>query len=416
MRTSAHDAPFAGVPSTARGGCPVSVGNHRRSSTMSRSPLLRLPPLLLLVFSSPLFLLVEGQDKLPNLEMTGQPASCYGGGLNGEWVYQGRTADGKGYFGKDGGAYGFVYLHFDKNSDGGEESRCLYNNHWVIGPRIDPSRTQDLDGDGDCLHWAGLTSEDTSGAPTPPETGRWDVGCRDQYTTLSFTPICPQTNYAYTYPKSWTPVDDGCGTGVAKTMTQRESCPALPGCKCSNKQEPQTETQKQPACDCGKDYNGKCVDTKFYDCASKDPEVSFIENACIQFTKDFKCCPAPGAKFSTTTTTTTATSTTTTTSATETTFTGTATSITGTSVTSTTTTASSTTATATTTTATSLTTTTADAAKATVPSNQSPPGPSPPFPPSPPSPSNSNSNNSANGEEEGRGAVDPTLPGAPPLW
>ena len=97
---------------------------------MGRSPLLRLPPLLLLVFSSPLFLLVKGagQGKLPNLEMTGQPTTslCGGGGLNGVWVYQGRTADGKGYFKKDGGLYGDVYLYFDKNSDGGEDWTCSY--------------------------------------------------------------------------------------------------------------------------------------------------------------------------------------------------------------------------------------------------------------------------------------------------
>ena len=56
-----------------------------------------------------------GAGKPAELTISGMPSSCYGGPLNGVWAYQDDTRDGKGYYRRDGGPYGVVYLFFDKD-------------------------------------------------------------------------------------------------------------------------------------------------------------------------------------------------------------------------------------------------------------------------------------------------------------
>ena len=62
-----------------------------------------------------------------NMTLSGQPADCENGALNGEWTYQGDTADGKKYYMRDTKweRYGVVYLFFDKDGDAGTRQTLM---------------------------------------------------------------------------------------------------------------------------------------------------------------------------------------------------------------------------------------------------------------------------------------------------
>ena len=206
---------------------------------------------------------VDGARTSANLRLSGQPADCENGSLNGEWIYQGTTADGKKYYMRDTkwGGYGVLYLFFDKNGDAGTKpDTCEYHNYWLIGD-VKPSQTKimDLDGDLNCLG-AGVLygGGDTSGALTPPATGSWKVGCSSRpkgtpkvtemrLMQLSFEPVCGDVapDWKYAYPADWSVVNKGCGVGIWRQRTEVQSCSAPLGCSCKNTRAPQTETEER---------------------------------------------------------------------------------------------------------------------------------------------------------------------------
>ena len=118
-----------------------------------------------------------GTSTSANLRLSGQPADCENGSLNGEWIYQGNTADGKKYYMRDTewDRYGVLYLFFDKDGDAGTHpEECSYNNYWLINMGK-PSTTalQDLDGDKHCLGFGFSWPANATGGRTPPTTGEW---------------------------------------------------------------------------------------------------------------------------------------------------------------------------------------------------------------------------------------------------
>lgn len=194
---------------------------------------------------------LEGGSGLPaDLRMSGQADSCHGGALNGDWIYQGVTADGKRYYEKldESTLYGVVYLFYDKDTDGGHEPLvCTENHHWNIY-KTKPSTIleQDLDGDKHCLVYA--FKQDTSAALHPPNTSDWWVSCGGAQNIpmkLTFKPICHYTNWEYTYPDEWVTVNQGCGDGIGRQRTEVESCRARGGCLCKNKRIPRIEHEMQ---------------------------------------------------------------------------------------------------------------------------------------------------------------------------
>eukprot|EP00729_Bicosta_minor_P007604 gene7604-biopygen11036 len=243
-------------------GAPQRLGRVHHRAAMSCGPVLselwqKLLPTTMLLYLSLILIGVkgDGDGKPADLMLSGVPSNCNGGLLNGPWDYQANTADGKRYYKKrDSERYGVWYIYYDRDVDGGgNPSRCGPSvNQWIITPNA-PSLTalQDLDGDGSCLSYGWTVNPDTSGSPTPFHNSEWGVYCPgpNPRVTLSLQPICTSPPaYTYTYPEQWTPVTDGCGTGIARQRTEVESCSARGGCDCNNKRAPETEEEEQAAC------------------------------------------------------------------------------------------------------------------------------------------------------------------------
>eukprot|EP00440_Ansanella_granifera_P031307 gb/GFBE01033993.1/.p1 GENE.gb/GFBE01033993.1/~~gb/GFBE01033993.1/.p1 ORF type:complete len:326 (+),score=46.58 gb/GFBE01033993.1/:1-978(+) len=97
--------------------------------------------------------------------------------VNTVYVLQGATASGAPYYKAEGG----VYLFFDPNCDGrSSPSRWMLS---MNAPSV--SRTQDLDGDGECSNNGRLVSRD---ARQPPlGTAVWRMPCSGSWQDISLT-------------------------------------------------------------------------------------------------------------------------------------------------------------------------------------------------------------------------------------
>ena len=158
-----------------------------------------------------------------SLMISGHSHSCYSGMYNGEYTYEGTTADGKNYYSHDTQTSwaGVLYLFFDKNCDG--DTTKYLKNRWIIDDSK-PSTTapHDMDGDGECVYGAEMTNAASTTSRTPPTSAGWKVYCGNRWTpfTLTLTPICTSApDYVYTMPFAWTTVRNGCGTRVARQRT-----------------------------------------------------------------------------------------------------------------------------------------------------------------------------------------------------
>ena len=189
--------------------------------------------------------------------MSGQPTSCYGGPMNGVWTYQEDTADGKHYYMRDAGpSYGVAYLYFDRRWDGGKEPRCNAEygswDNWIIdNSKPSTAVLEDLDGDESCERYGNTVSPDSSGGLNPPPLRvQWIMNCNNEWMdmALTFHPVCAATAYTYTYPEHWTPINLGCGTGIAKRRTEIETCRTRLGCACTKARATKTETVMQENC------------------------------------------------------------------------------------------------------------------------------------------------------------------------
>ena len=121
---------------------------------------------------------------------------CGSGIMNGDYAYQGNTADGKRYYAYDTQSInvGVLYLYYDKDSDGPENTMCdPLKERWFIDyNKPSTTATSDLDGDEFCAIAATNTAVVSTSSLTPPTTTTtWRMTCGKTFVdgTLTITPI-----------------------------------------------------------------------------------------------------------------------------------------------------------------------------------------------------------------------------------
>ena len=129
-----------------------------------------------------------------DMRVSGDTCNGYGA-LNGDYYYQGTTADGKHYYAHDTKTSHLSarYLYYDEDQDGPGEKGCGHvKQRWFIGEKPSTTLTSDLDGDSDCFYGAAMTNAASPTFITPPTTSTaWQVTCNGQWLgmTFSITPI-----------------------------------------------------------------------------------------------------------------------------------------------------------------------------------------------------------------------------------
>lgn len=131
-----------------------------------------------------------------DMRVSGDTCNGYGA-LNGDYYYQGTTADGKHYYAHDTKTSHLSarYLYYDEDQDGPGEKGCGHvKQRWFIGEKPSTTLTSDLDGDSDCFYGAAMTNAASPTFITPPTTSTaWQVTCNGQWLGMTFTitPISP---------------------------------------------------------------------------------------------------------------------------------------------------------------------------------------------------------------------------------